>query len=265
MQFDDEYGHIALDGAENVRDLGGIPLAGGGEVAAGRLLRADALNKLTDADLDRLADVRTVIDFRTPLEVRTNGADRLPAGAELVALPVAGGDLDAFYEVIGSGDPDRQEQLLGDGRTEHVLVEINRNFVAMPIEREKFAAALTLAADEARLPLLFHCTAGKDRTGWMAAIVLTIAGASRADIMADYMRSNDYHQESYGKLLAYLGESGQMRNPELLRPMLEQRPAYLEAAFEEVERMYGTFDAFLAKGLNLAPESVTAIRDTLRA
>ncbi|GAA1540036.1 hypothetical protein GCM10009678_22980 [Actinomadura kijaniata] len=264
MRFDDEYGHIALDGAENVRDLGGIPLTGGGETAHGRLLRADALNKLSDADLERLSGVRTVVDLRTDLEVRTNGADRLPAGAELVRLPVAGGDLDVFYEVIGSGDPARQEQIFGDGRCEHVLVEINRNFVAMPIEREKFAAALHRVADAASLPLLFHCTAGKDRTGWMAAILLTIAGAPRPVVMEDYMRSNHYHRESYGKLLAFLGDSGQMKNPELLRPLLEQRPAYLEAAFDEAERTYGSFEAFLSRGLDLDEAARARVRAALR-
>ncbi|MQY06641.1 tyrosine-protein phosphatase [Actinomadura macrotermitis] len=265
MKVDDEHGHIPLDGAENIRDLGGLPLAGGGTVASGRLLRADALNRLSEADLERLAGIRTVVDFRTPLEIETNGRDKLPAGAAYHDLPVGGGDLDVFYEVIGSGDHDRQQEVFGGGRTERVLVDINRDFVAVGSERAQFAAAVRLAAEADRLPLLFHCTAGKDRTGWMAAIVLTVLGASREVIMADYLRSNDYHRKSYGRLLGYLGESGQMKDPELLRPLLEQRPAYLEAAFEEADRRYGSFDAFLRDGLGLDDAVLAALRANFTA
>ncbi|MBW8486648.1 tyrosine-protein phosphatase [Actinomadura parmotrematis] len=262
MQFDDEHGHIRLDGAENVRDLGGLPVAGG-TVAPGRLLRADALDKLTGADLSALAPVRTVVDFRTPHEITTNGADRLPEGARYVDLPVGGGSLELFYEVIGSGDHARQQEVFGGGRTAEALIRINRDFVAEPGERAQFAAALRLVADAGSLPLLFHCTAGKDRTGWMAAIVLTALGASPDTIMADYLRSNDYHRESYAKLLGHLGESGLMKDPELLRPLLEQRPEYLEAAFDEVTARFGTFDAYLADGLAADGAALARLRDAL--
>ncbi|MEU5877766.1 tyrosine-protein phosphatase [Spirillospora sp. NPDC047279] len=265
MDYGDRYGHIVLEGAANVRDLGGHRLPGGGELARGRLLRADALNALTGADLDRLAPLglRTVIDFRMPSEIELNGGDRLPAGAELVPLPVGGGNLDVFYEVILSGDAARQEETFGGGRTEHVLAEVNRAFVAIPQERAQFTAALRRAADAPSLPLLFHCTAGKDRTGWMAAIVLTVMGVPRDEIMADYLRSNDYHRAGYDLLLRQLGETGQMKDPELLRPLLEQRPAYLEAAFDEADRRYGSFDRFLADGLDLDPAALDALRANL--
>ncbi|WP_030169755.1 tyrosine-protein phosphatase [Spirillospora albida] len=260
MRFDDEHGHIALDGAENVRDLGAVT----GAIAPGRLLRADALGRLSDGDLARLAAVRTVVDFRRPNEIEMHGPSRLPAGAALVSLPVGAGSLQVFYDVVGSGDPARQQEVFGGGRIERALLDINRDFVREPRERERFAAALRLMADADRLPLVFHCTAGKDRTGWMAAIVLMLAGVSRADVMDDYLRSNHYHREGYGRLLDYLKESGRMEDPELLRPLLEQRPAYLEAAFDEAERRYGTFEGYVEKGLDVDGPTVERLLAALR-
>ncbi|WP_155885074.1 tyrosine-protein phosphatase [Actinomadura flavalba] len=263
MHPDDEHGHLRLDGAANVRDLGGLPLPGGGTLPAGRLLRADALNTLTDSDVDRLAGLRTVVDFRTDHETAANGPDRLPPGAAHVALPVGGGDLERFYQVIAAGDPGEQEKVFGGGRTERILVKVNRDFVAVDAERAAFAAALRAIGDAEALPLLFHCTAGKDRTGWMAAIVLTILGVSGDVIMADYLRSNDYHREGFGKLLDYLGRTGQMKDPELLRPLLEQRPAYLEAAFDEATARYGSFDGFLSAGLGADDALLDRVRTGL--
>ncbi|MFC0038848.1 tyrosine-protein phosphatase [Actinomadura rayongensis] len=264
MRSDDEFGFLRLDGAANVRDLGGRPVPGGA-VARGRLLRADALNALSESDLERLAGVRTVIDFRSDHEVGTNGADRLPDGADLVHLPIDGGDLEDFYKAVTAGDPLRQREVFGGGRTERVLVGVNRNFVADDEQRAAFATALRLVADAGRLPLIFHCTAGKDRTGWMAAIVLTILGVPRADIMADYLRSNEYHRERWKKLLDHLGRTGQMEEPELLLPLLEQRPEYLEAAFSEATARYGSFAGFLADGLGADEELLAAVRDGLTA
>ncbi len=98
--------HVALDGAVNVRDIGGYRTSYGLQVTRGRLFRGDALSQLTGPDVERLdrLGLRTVIDFRTPGEVLLTGADRLPFGTEFVSLPVGGGDLGSIYELIASGD-----------------------------------------------------------------------------------------------------------------------------------------------------------------
>ncbi|MEV4255660.1 tyrosine-protein phosphatase, partial [Spirillospora sp. NPDC049652] len=173
MLLADLHGHLPFDGADNVRDLGGHPLPGGGTTARGRVLRADALTRLSDADVRRLAEfgVRTVVDLRTPMEVDTNGRDRLPDGVRTVHLPVGGGNLGVFYEVIGSRDAERQRAAFAEGRLENLMIDINRTFVRDETERGRFAEAVRLAADPDSVPLLFHCTAGKDR-GQPAGAVL---------------------------------------------------------------------------------------------
>ena len=106
-----------LDGAVNVRDIGGYRTSDGLQVVRGRLFRGDALSQLTGPDTERLEwlGLRTVVDFRTPGELLLAGTDRLPSGVNLVRLPVGGGDLGSVYELIASGDHDRQRRALGGG------------------------------------------------------------------------------------------------------------------------------------------------------
>ena len=151
--------HVVLDGAVNVRDIGGYRSVHGLEVVRGRLFRGDSLSQLTSADVERLdrLGLRTVIDFRTPGEVLLGGDDRLPYGVEFAHLPVSGGDLGAVYELIASGDHERQRRELGDGRAASFMAEMNRGFVsrrqAAGGVRGRAAAAVLARAAAAALPL----------------------------------------------------------------------------------------------------------------
>src|SRR5260370_13163798 len=121
--------HVGLDGAVNVRDIGGYRSAYGLEVMRGRLFRGDSLSQLTPSDVERLDQLglRTVIDFRTPGEVLLSGPDRLPYGAEFVSLPVSGGDRGAIYEVIAIGDHERQRPGLRGRRAAPFLVPMHHH------------------------------------------------------------------------------------------------------------------------------------------
>ena len=256
---------VALDGAVNVRDIGGYRSVGGPEVFRGRLFRGDSLSQLTSSDteqLDRLG-LRTVIDFRTPGEVLLGGNDRLPFAVEYAHLPVGGGDLGAIYELIASGDHERQRRELGGGRAASFMVEMNRGFVADPRQREAFGAALRLLCSPGRLPLLYHCTGGKDRAGWMTAIVLTALGVPRELVLRDYLLSNDFHRTGYQKLRFDLVKTGIVADPELLRPVLELSATYLGAAFEETDRQFGSFGRFLGYGLEVSEAMLAGLRRAL--
>jgi protein-tyrosine phosphatase len=257
--------HVALDGAVNVRDIGGYRSAYGLEVLRGRLFRGDALSQLSGPDIERLdrLGLRTVIDFRTPGEILLSGPDRLPYGVEFVGLPVSGGDLGSIYELIAGGDHVRQRRELGGGRAASLMVEINRGFVADGRQREAFGAALRVLCSAGRLPLLYHCSSGKDRAGWMTAIVLTVLGVPRELVLRDYLLSNDFHRTGYQKLRFDLAKTGIVADPELLRPILEQSPTYLGAAFEEADRRYGSFGRFLTDGLKVSEAMLGELRRAL--
>jgi protein-tyrosine phosphatase len=257
--------HVTLDGAVNVRDTGGYRTSHGLQVTRGRLYRGDALSQLTGPDTERLGrlGLRTIVDFRTPGEILLAGADRLPAGVQLVSLPVGGGDLGSIYELIASGDHQRQHRALGDGRAASLMVEINRAFVADSRQREAFGAALRLMCSAGRLPLLYHCSSGKDRTGWMTAIVLTTLGVPREVVLRDYLLSNDFHRTEYQRLRYDLVKTGIVADPELLRPIMEQSATYLGAAFEEAERRYSSFGRFVTHGLAVGDEMLGELRRAL--
>ena len=254
--------HVVLDGAVNVRDVGGYQSSYGLQVARGLLFRGDALSQLSDLDVERVdrLGLRTVIDFRSPGEVLLSGADRLPFGVGFVSLPVGGGDLGAVYELIASGDHERQRRELGDGRAAEFMVEINRGFVTDARQREAFGAALRVVCAAGRLPLLYHCSGGKDRTGWMTAIVLTVLGVPREVVLRDYLLSNDFHRTGYQKLRFDLVKTGIVADPELLRPILEQSATYLGAAFEEAERRYSSFGRFVTRGLEVSDAMLGELR-----
>jgi protein-tyrosine phosphatase len=257
--------HVALDGAVNVRDIGGYRTSYGLQVTRGLLFRGDALSQVSSADVQRLErlGLRIVIDFRTPGEVLLAGADRLPFGTELVSLPVGGGDLGLIYELIASGDHERQRRELGDGRAAELMVEVNRGFVADARQREAFGAAVRLACSAGRLPLLYHCSGGKDRAGWMTAIVLTALGVPREVVLRDYLLSNDLHRTEYQKLRYDLVKTGIVADPDLLRPVMEQSATYLGAAFEEAERRYGSFGRFVTRGLEVSDAMLGELRRAL--
>jgi protein-tyrosine phosphatase len=259
--------HVALEGAVNVRDIGGYRSVYGLEVIRGRLFRGDALSQLTASDVARLDELglRVVIDFRTPGEILLSGTDRLPYGVEFATWPVSGGDLGAVYELIASGDHERQRTELSEGRAASYMAGIYRGFVTDGRQREAFGAALRLICSAGRLPLLYHCSSGKDRSGWMTAVVLTALGVPRELVLRDYLLSNDFHRTGYQKLRFDLVKTGIVRDQELLRPILEQSPTYLAAAFEEADRGYGSFEQFLARGLEVGDAMLTGLRRTLLA
>jgi protein-tyrosine phosphatase len=242
-----------MQGALNVRDLGGIATGSGSKVSAARVFRSDALSKITDEDLLTLAGMalRTAIDFRSTHEVASAGPDRLPSGATSVGLPVDAANLEELF----AAGADKLEELLGDGKGVQFMLAINRQFVADPAHRAQFGRALHLIADADRQPVLFHCTAGKDRTGWMAAIVLTALGVPRDAVIADYLATNDYVWPAYETML-----KDDQHLLALVKPVLAQDAAYLNAAFDEVDARYSGFDGFLTDGLDFTSADVDRLR-----
>jgi len=140
------------------------------------------------------------------------------------------------------------------------MVETYRGFVTDARQREAFGTALRLLCAPGELPVLYHCSGGRDRSGWMTAIVLTTLGVPREVVLRDYLLSNDYHRAGFGKLRSDLVKTGVVAEPELLRPVLEQSPTYLGAAFEAAERHYRSFGQFLGHGLGVGDAAADGLR-----
>ncbi|WP_346010629.1 tyrosine-protein phosphatase [Streptomyces sp. SID5910] len=257
---------IVLQGAVNVRDLGGYRTGQGRQVRYGQVFRADSLGELTDADLAKLSALRlrTVVDFRVPSEVRGDGADRLPAGPAAVSRPV--NDLGLYAKVteaIGTADPAAQRGLLGDGKAARLMRDIYRTFVTDPATRRQFGATLRDLTRRGPSPLLYHCTSGKDRTGWMSYVLLRAVGIPAGAAERDYLLSNRYRADADRATREGLRKAGLMQNPDLLLPVQEVRREYLEAALAQVERDYGGFHRYLTEGLGLDTSTLARLRARL--
>ncbi|MFF3980382.1 tyrosine-protein phosphatase [Streptomyces sp. NPDC001828] len=256
---------VVLQGAVNVRDLGGYATYDGERVRYGVAYRADALNKVSDTDVAALGrlGLREVVDFRTPFELQYDGPDRLPTGLAPTSRPVTDSGLYAqMLTAIGSRDPATQDAMLGHGKAEALMRTVYGAFVSDPTARAQFGATLKDLAT-ARGPLLFHCTSGKDRTGWLSYVLLRAVGVPAGTAQEDYLASNTFRAAADAALRAGLKQSGVMRNPDLLIPLQEVRVDYLDAALSQLSAQYGDFYDYLTGGLGLSLHDLAALRSRL--
>ncbi|MEV6203501.1 tyrosine-protein phosphatase [Streptomyces sp. NPDC051771] len=257
---------IPLQGAVNVRDLGGYPTYDGERVRHGLVYRGDHLGKLTDADLLTLAGLglARAVDFRIATEVGYDGADRLPAGVAAVSRPITDNGLfGQLMAAIGSRDPVRQEQMLGGGRAAAFMSDVYRTFVTDPANREAFGRTLRELAAPGSGPALYHCTSGKDRTGWTSWLLLLLVGVPERFASEDYLASNSIRAAHDARVREGLKQGGLMQNPELIVPLQEVRQEYLDAALGEVRAGYGGLYRYVTAGLGLDPRALAGLRERL--
>jgi protein-tyrosine phosphatase len=259
---------LGLANATNARDLGGLITADGRRIRTGRLFRANALNRLTEADIEAVAalGLACVIDLRAEREVEMVGPDRLPfpPPGQLVALPLSDPDNQVFAAVtaLAKGALTEASAPLDPDVLASEMLRAYRWLATSEPARAAFRRALRLMADPRSLPLLFHCTAGKDRTGWLAAVVLSALGVDRAVIAADYLRTTELSQPGIAFMIGRLERNG-VANGSAVLPMLEARPEYLAEAFAAVEQEYGHMGAYLRDGLGADDTVIAGLRANL--
>lgn len=245
-----------LETAPNFRDIGGYRTVDGHRVRRGLIYRSDQLNFLSDDDLARMdaLGIRLVADLRTEGE-RRQEPDRIPAHAQALVLDVAADAADTL-----GGDMHKTQAAIAAGKGKELLVAANRDFVSLPSARAAYGTLLRRLARGQEDVVIYHCTAGKDRTGWATAIILTLLGVPRETVMADYLASNRMLAGKNAATLATMRATGSVVSPALYEQVLTVRPEYLQSAFNEVTLRYGTFDNYVRKGLGLSEADITALR-----
>jgi protein-tyrosine phosphatase len=226
---------LILAAHPNLRCLGGLATESGRRVRPGLFLRAPVLRTLDAAAEATLADLEltTIVDFRQPDE-----AAAAPAAfvgdfrLQCVSLPIRTG---AAARLLGYGHG------VDDATATSAMIEVYRDFVRL--NADVYAAFLRVIA-EAPGPVLFHCTAGKDRTGFAAGLILAALGVEAPAIMADYLATGVLWRPE-ADLVAHIA-------PAARSAMLGVQPAYLEAAFEELDRLCGGARVFARDALGEA-------------
>ncbi|MFJ3877935.1 tyrosine-protein phosphatase [Streptomyces sp. NPDC090077] len=254
----------------NLRDLGGTPLTGGRTVRPGLVLRAGALDRL-DPDADPVVaalGLRTVIDLRSDAE-RADHPDRIPDGVRLLVRDVLADKMSDHRMPAAAqlkdllGDPAVAEEHLGGGKAQALFGSVYRSFVSTASAHAAYRTLLTEAADPDAGPLLFHCTAGKDRTGWGATVVLSLLGADDDTLMAEYLSVNPAVKQAFAPMIEGFTAAG--GDPDIALALIGVFPSYLEAGLDEVRVRYGSMEKYVHEGLGVSEETVAALRAKLVA
>lgn len=250
---------LEFDGPNNFRELGGYPLADGGKVKLGRLFRSDHLAKMTDADLRKMdaLGVKTVIDLRRQSE-REDSPDRIENPAiQQIWLPVRaeGADVRKLRLSLEQGS-------ISAADAENYLIQANLEFV------RQFAAVYArffeYLLDEANYPIVFHCTAGKDRAGFAAALSLLAAGASMETVFHDYLATNRCTAHYVNGIIDGLEDMPTMKaSPDAVRALMQVKREYLQTAFNTIDQDYDSLDAFFEVALKLGPDQRARVRELL--
>lgn len=251
-----DFRHLPIEGAPNFRDLGGYRTGDGHRVKWGLLYRTDALSELTDNDqryLERL-DIQRIVDFRVPDEA-AQAPDRLPQSLapRYMPMPVMfnGQNYNNFVKQLMNGDTK-------DLHLDKLLVDANRLFVEQgtPLFRDWLHGLMQTGGAQ-----VFHCTAGKDRTGFAAAIFLLSLGVPEQTVMQDYLASNQYLREKNERSIWKMRIFSLFRaDTDGVQQLMGVDPAYLQSAFDAMKKNYGSIDNYLREGLGVDDEFRTRLR-----
>ena len=247
---------LEFEGIENARDLGGIPVSGGGRIAPGRLIRSGHLAVMTEADALRLVDelgVHTVIDLRTDDEI-AGKPDRLDMldDVEFIQIPIL--DIAQFGVTHEGGKLRGAWKLIRTVKRhpERILMDVYAKMVLDDEGRQGFSRFIEVLLDAREGAVLWHCSSGKDRAGLATALLLAAFGADRSEIMADYLASNG-HMGNAGEgvrntLAAYhLEEKLEVS----IRVLSSADERFLNAALDAIDREFGGMEGYLEKALGL--------------
>lgn len=241
-----------MDELVNFRDLGGMVGFGGKKIRLNRLLRSAAL--ITPIQIGY--DLKQVVDLRSEDEVNKN-PDIVPKGAKYIHAKI---------KMDGSVKGKKIGGIVFCGRIASCntyLLKVYTGFVTSEAARSGFAILIKACLNNLTGATLFHCVAGKDRTGFAAAILLKILGVSDTDIMTDYMKTEEARREVNKMFIARYKRRGLIfkRQQEALAVIMGVRPEYLQAAFNEMDNAYGGFNEYLAQGLGVTPQDVLRLRE----
>jgi protein-tyrosine phosphatase len=252
---------LNFEGIANFRDLGGYPAADGREVKWGALYRAGTLAHSSKADLlglERL-HLKNLIDFRSTAE-KEEEPNHLPdpAGFTVVDIPTLDGGDDAVVgEImarIESGDFDGFDP-------NAMMLEGNRQFATTFTPQFRQFIHTVLAAEGS--PVLWHCSAGKDRTGFASAILLRILGVPQDVVIQDYMASKQHALEARRSQLLLLRIFKGDEAADKLAVLMGVEEAWLKAAFAEIDARWGSFDNYVRDGLGLDEADIAALKANL--
>lgn len=254
----DERRVLDLEGGVNFRDLGGYTTEDGRVTKWETVYRSGSPADLTEADFEELSrrGIRTICDFRAN-EERAGEPNRYAAANSDIEYWTRDYAMDSGDLMAALGGADASAE-----KSRAMMVETYRNIADE--HAESYRQMFRYLAD-GRTPLAFNCSAGKDRAGMGAALLLTLLGVPRETVIADYALSDDvvdYRAEMEESAAANPAYAALAQLPwEKVEPLVASDPAYIESGLAALEEKYGSVDAFIEQKLGVTP----AMKDSIRA
>ena len=261
--------HLPLEGTPNFRDLGGYETTDGHFTRWGLIYRSGVLTYLTPADYTYLAQagIRVVCDFRTHDENEAAPEKWIPGAAvEHVSLPIGsekGKDGNATVQ------NSVQSMVAGNPSAEQLRASMTKTYGSFAFTSPQQFAAVFTQLETDNLPLLYHCSAGKDRTGVFSAFLLLTLGVPERTVLEDYALTNKYlldQPQSPGvqKLLTATGNNSMASlNPEQRNVLMAADPEYLKSTLRSIEAKYGSFDNYRRQELHVSDSQAAILRSKL--
>ncbi len=252
---------LNFEGIANFRDLGGYPAADGRHVKWGVLYRTATLANSSKADLEGLASLglKDLIDFRSAAEKEAE-PNRLPQPPAFAVVEIP--TLDDGNKAMVGDIMARIESGNFDGfDPDALMLDANRQFATTFTPQFRQFIHTVLQADGK--PVAWHCSAGKDRTGFAAAILLRILGVPQEVIMQDYMASKQHALDARKTQLLLLRLFKGEEAADKMAVLMGVEESWLRAGFEQIDATWGSFDNYVREGLQLTPEDVEHLRSTL--
>ncbi len=249
---DDMERHINVKGGYNIRDIGGYKTNDGGTVKWRKLYRAGLLSRIdmSEPELMSSLSLRSICDFRTI--------------AEQEASPDSWHELEKlnrFSFPIGEGRVDKLEQfkeedlMPGDN---HHLYKANRSYVTK--EAPRYQDFFKVVLDEKNHPILYHCTAGKDRTGFATVLLLSALGVDWETIIEDYLLTNNYLKSFVDSVVGGMAKNLGIAE-DLVRTIFMAKKEYLAGAMLPIKERHGTIKKYMQKELYVGPSEISKLKE----
>ena len=246
---------INLQQVSNARDLGGIRTKYG-TVQLNRLLRSGHLSIASATDIETLKkrNLQRIIDLRTPTEIANHPDVTIPDVEYKNISIMSATTFGISYETLNGAEIAVKlqagiERMINRGETpiDHMRI-LYKMFVSNEFSHVGYGNFLkTLANEPVNGATLWHCTGGKDRCGTCTALLLHCLGADRERIMRDYLLTNEQVMSHAESILAKVKPHVSPDRLELVQSMLLVEESYLTSFWSEIEKLYGSVDAFVAK------------------
>ena len=249
--------------AANMRDLAGIIGADGRRIAEGRLVRGGHLNKINEKEAAYLANelkLKCIVDLRSPSELEEK-PDVVPEGVEYLYLPSLTNEQNPSVN-SRNRTAELKRIMKQDGGAIGHLSRLYRVMITQDMARKSYRNMILNMLEQKEGAVYWHCTQGKDRTGVAAAVVLLALGVSEAAIIEDYLNEKVRLKVRNAFLTTLVGiVLFNMKARRDLSALMNAKRPCIEAALDELHRVYGDAENYLRQGLGITDEQIFRLRE----